>query len=514
MVKKSTLKALLADKNLILLLTFWLGLRMFFAAVTSLGNDEVYYTLYAQTWELSYFDHPGLLGWVLNLFTFSGYSISGFWYRLPALLGSVLNVFLVLKITKALNSNANSKTTLIWACSSIYLSVVSGLFILPDSVQLTPYLASVLFFIWAIKRDYKASYILAAFTLSGIAFLGKYHALFIPFGFVSYALLLDHKLWLKPAFYLGGIVNLLFLLPVYFWNKAHDFISFTYHGNRVGFLENGFNFNSFLQFNLGELFYNNPITVIASITALLYGIKKRKLLEKGQLLILCVSLPMIIVFTLLSTSKTTLPHWSGASFVLLIAFMMSLKTERVKWFAKPKVALSALGFLGLCLILGYTHIQTGVFGQSGVKTLPKDGVGLEKLGKNDFTLDLYNWDDFAQKLNTTIDSVCDGQNIPLISHKWFPAAHLDFYLAKRHNKTLFGLGAVQDVHQYLYLNKKRQYNSDSEHVIYIALSTQYASPNYLIKDFPYQNLEAVVPQYRGGEIVRIAYLYKLSKVSL
>jgi hypothetical protein len=46
-------------------------IRALIAGLFELGNDEVYYWTYAVYPDLSHFDHPPMLGWLIRFFTFN-----------------------------------------------------------------------------------------------------------------------------------------------------------------------------------------------------------------------------------------------------------------------------------------------------------------------------------------------------------------------------------------------------------------------------------------------------------
>ena len=45
-------------------------------------------------------------------------------------------------------------------------------------------------------------------------------------------------------------------------------------------------------------------------------------------------------------------------------------------------------------------------------------------------------------------------NAIIISNKWFPAAHLDYYVAHPFNMRLYAFGPIFDIHNFAWLNKQ------------------------------------------------------------
>ena len=68
-----------------ILLVTSLLIRAMIAAFLELGNDEVYYRTYALFPDWSHFDHPPMVGWLIQLFTLNLFFDSEFFLRLASL---------------------------------------------------------------------------------------------------------------------------------------------------------------------------------------------------------------------------------------------------------------------------------------------------------------------------------------------------------------------------------------------------------------------------------------------
>ena len=82
---------------LVLLLCSFI-LRAFVAGFIELGNDEVYYWTYAKFPDWSHFDHPPMVGWVIQLFTLNLRFDHEFFLRLGAVVFGTLNTGLIFLI--------------------------------------------------------------------------------------------------------------------------------------------------------------------------------------------------------------------------------------------------------------------------------------------------------------------------------------------------------------------------------------------------------------------------------
>lgn len=67
--------------------------KLLVAIYLPLGNDEVYYLLYARYPDYHYYDHPLLIGWLLKVFSLNFLVESVLFYRLFALVLSAITPF-------------------------------------------------------------------------------------------------------------------------------------------------------------------------------------------------------------------------------------------------------------------------------------------------------------------------------------------------------------------------------------------------------------------------------------
>jgi len=250
--------------SLVFLLLFNLLARVIVLLFTDLGIDEAYYFSYARVRDWSYFDHPPLIGQLIYLTTLGLQFCGVFFVRLGPLLLGTLNLILIYLIGKEIDGRQTGFRAALMASASFYVSVVSGVFIMPD----TP-----LGFFWLISLWFAIKFFLSGhnkwllfFGLSvGLAMLSKYQAVYLWLGMGLYILLLDRK-WLKSKFlyFSIGITAILFL-PVILWNLNHHLASLAFHGNRVGLGQ--IKLHWFAQEMAGQLFYNNPVVVFIGMFA-------------------------------------------------------------------------------------------------------------------------------------------------------------------------------------------------------------------------------------------------------
>ena len=464
---------------LLLVVAINLIIKIIPAGLLELSNDEVYYWTYALFPDWSHFDHPPMTGLVIQLFTLNLTFHSELFMRAGALILSSANIVILFCLVRRLYSRLAAYFAIVMYISSIYFNIICGFFIVPDVPLMFFTLLALNYLLPAITvrnpagKDQFSVVIFGLFT--GLAFLSKYQSLFLWFG-VGLYILFHNRIWLKkPALYISILVTLILSIPVIYWNFNNDFISFTYHGDRVGLFHNPVKFNYFTLFNLGQFSYQNPVlSVIYLITLYKIFRKKRHEITEINSLLLFLGIPLILVFIFVSLFRNTLPHWTGPAFICLIIlsseYLADIYNKRRKSILR---ALSAAMVLYL-VTLGFGALQIN----TGIIKLQADSEPVYP-GENDVTLDMYGWkqakEEFSEFLIREGISEKDHEQLAIVTNKWYPAAHLDYYIAYPLNIKLIALGSIESIHKYYWINKTRKIN-ETDRVFYITDSRNYHGP--------------------------------------
>ena len=114
------------------------------------GNDEVYYWTYALYPDWSHFDHPPMVGWVIQLFSLNLLFDSEFFIRLASVVLMTADTYIIYRIGKDLKDKRTGLYAALLYTASIYAFVITGIFIMPD----TPLMLFWLLAIWMAVRYY------------------------------------------------------------------------------------------------------------------------------------------------------------------------------------------------------------------------------------------------------------------------------------------------------------------------------------------------------------------------
>ncbi len=206
--------------------------RLRFTFATELGNDEVYYWAYASFPDWSHFDHPPMIGWVIQLFTLNLALDSEVFIRLAAVVSAAIATWLMYLIGRRLGGERAGLFAAILHTSAVYGSVLAGVVILPDAPLVVFWLLALWLLLEALPAETigtrERRLVLFAGAAIGLAILSKYQGVFIGAGALLYVLLYDRRWLRQPAFYASMALAALIASPILIWNLKNDFISFTY----------------------------------------------------------------------------------------------------------------------------------------------------------------------------------------------------------------------------------------------------------------------------------------------
>ena len=502
---------------------YWLVLvsviiRAFLAATLELGNDEVYYRLYALYPDWSHFDHPLMVGLAIQTFSFNLYFDSELFIRMSSIVLGTFNLFIVFSIGKKLKNSRTGFFSALLYSTSIYSFVVAGIFILPDTPQQFFWLLSLRLMIETLPScpNKKANGIkmLALGLTIGLTIISKYTSVFLWLGAGLFIVFFNREWLTKKWLYLSLLITFFVSLPILIWNFQNDFISFAFHGERVDASGYSLNLNYFFTELLGEALYNNPINYILIIVALALSFKGKIGINKNHLqILLLVGLPLVFLFLVFSLFRSTLPHWTApgiTSLIFLAAIWMdslaqNKQVPNIPWPLKVSVSL-----LAVILIIGYSQINYGI-----IKFEPSKNYN--KLGSNDPSLDMFGYKQVGEQfaLITQRDKANGIMNKDaiMLGNNWFPLANFDYYAASPIGMKSYAMGSLDRIHKYAWINEINGGFKKGMDAYYLTDSREYHEPyKYFDKYFEKIETADTIQIYRAGEIIKRAFVFRLKNL--
>lgn len=449
----------------------------------------------------SHFDHPGMVGWLGQLFTLNGrLDVDGL-LRLPAVIAGTANTWLMYRIGMRIAGERVGFVAALMYTASIYGSFLTGLFFMPDAPQSFFWLASLALALDLFQRNEQPfwPWALLGMSLAG-ALLSKYHSVFLLAGLTGYVLFYRRDLLGHRGPWACLVIASLGLVPTVLWNIEHEFISFAFHSGRVNPSE-GININTFFQEIGGEFAYNNPIVFVLCWAGVISALLRRKLIRPvyAQTLLL-VALPLLITFIGFSLFRRTLPHWTGPAYLTLIPLGAAWVTDKANR-RIPRLVTVAVGLVAVVAALGLVHIQTGFL---------TPGQTVDD-AKKDVTLDMYGWRDAGEGFREWLESTDQApQQVVLIGSGWFPTAHYDRYVATPVGAKTCAFGSLQHIHKYAWIHNLRGMPKPEETFFYVTDSRNYKSPKDALGG-KWAGAQRVlsIPITRGGNVVKTVDFFKL-----
>ncbi|PKM44381.1 MAG: hypothetical protein CVV05_11580 [Gammaproteobacteria bacterium HGW-Gammaproteobacteria-1] len=286
----------------------WLGLGLL--------PDEAYYWVWSQRLELSYFDHPPLVAWLMRPFT-DLFGDGAAVIRLPAVLSWLVGAVLAYDLARRAygQPRAGGLAVLVWTTLPL---VQAGFHIVtPDSALIiftwcTYYLA------WRAVEEHRPALWGLTGICAGLALLGKYPAVLI-LGGLFLALLMSRagrRQLAGPWPWFGALLALVTFIPVLAWNWRHDWISFAFQlGHGVQRSVAADPWTMLLMFVGGQMAVAMPWTFLAMAGASFGRGGPRALSGYGRALFATGFWLPLLVFGAAGLTADSGPNWPETAYV-------------------------------------------------------------------------------------------------------------------------------------------------------------------------------------------------------
>ncbi|MDF2433262.1 MAG: hypothetical protein JWP44_2893 [Mucilaginibacter sp.] len=503
------------QKKILLLIAVSTALRLFFASLTELGADEVYYWTYALKLQWNYFDHPPIVAWLIRLTTGNLMFHNEIFVRLGAVLTSAICTWLIYKLGTLINNVQTGWYAALLYTTSIYCSVTAGTNIIPDGPELVFWLASILLLIKISRladNDRKSDMLWCLFGLTaGLCIMSKVHGVFLWFGVLLYVLIVNRNLLKNRGIYLSAVITLIIVSPIIIWNVQNDFITYKFHSSRVSITGSGIYLAGFVKEVFGEIAANNPVNVFLLISAVILAFKGKLPVDKKETMILLFcSLPLIITVLIIALSRETFAYWSGPAYTtLLILPAVKLATGTKNSLQNiPKVIKGAMIYMLVIAVLDILLINHF----PGTMSTQKYGL---KTGNLDLSLDSYGWKEAGEKFDSLYKSDVVKKlmplNAPIIATNWDTGAAIEFNVSSKTRQEVIGMGDIFDIHEYYWTNKYKTAlkDGDSAYLIVPSNTFFYRTFNKVNNHFRSFEEPLVITQYRSGVLCRYVYVFRM-----
>jgi 4-amino-4-deoxy-L-arabinose transferase-like glycosyltransferase len=305
-------------KSVAILCLLLLCIRFSFVAIMGIMPQDAYYDFYAQHLDLSYYDHPPMIAYLLRLFT-SLFGKKVFVLKLADTTITALTVFAFYLFAKKFLSESKARIATALLLSTLMISLLS-LVSTPDVPLMLCWTISLNFLYEAILNKKNNCWIWAG-IFTGLSFDSKYTALFIIIGLAGFLIIAKpyRKLILSRWFIIYLFCFAITILPVVIWNVRNGFASFKFQSE--GRVKEGFQIdpNGFLgvighqsAILLPLLFFSFIYFIYRLVRK--YGIRFGRL-PAGQLFLLSFFIPIFLGFFSLSFIYWVKINWMMPAYI-------------------------------------------------------------------------------------------------------------------------------------------------------------------------------------------------------
>lgn len=333
------------------------AVRLFFAAVLPLTEDEAYYRLWSMRLQFGYFDHPPMIAWWIAIGrTVAGDNALG--VRLLPILANLLTAILLFDTLR--NLGAGQRAALragLWLNATILLGLGAVLAI-PDAPTMLFWTGT----LWALSRATMARKFPVPVLLwwgvagacAGLAVLSKYSAFFLGLGVLLWlcARPENRRHLLTPGPWLAGAAALVVMFPHIVWNATHGWASVVKQFGRVE--AQSFAPEHLLEFIGGQFLLLNPFIAFFALLAVFGG---RRLSPQASTSLLWMSaLPFLAYLTAHALHDPVQAHWPVPTYPALvglaaIAADYAHNNRPFRRFARQSAPVFGLGLSAIALVV-------------------------------------------------------------------------------------------------------------------------------------------------------------------
>lgn len=336
-------------------------LNLYFNGKFQLHYDEAYYWVWSKNLNLSYFDHPPMIAYLIYLTNFLGHS--EFYVRLSAVITTSVTLVMIYKLSNRMFGQSVANVALLLAIACPLFE--GAMFVVTIDSPLLMFWSLTLYCFYRGVFENSNSNIYLSGIFAGCALLSKYTAVLIFPGILIFLLCFPQQrtyLWRKEiyiAFILAGLI----FAPVIIWNYQHNWDSFSFQFNHGVATHNTINWHSFGDFWGGTALVMGPFIFVAILYYSIVYIKQN--IKQPKLAFLFWNFSFgFVAFAYFSLFKHNEANWSGPLFISAIILLANyLVVMENKWVYR-------ISFFLIVIILAITKFPLALVPQKLHNKIP------------------------------------------------------------------------------------------------------------------------------------------------
>lgn len=372
-------------RPLLLLLLLTTVFRLVYVNFIELAQDEAYYWDLSRTLQLSYYDHPPMIMYLISLFT-KVFGNTEFAVRLsPIIIAGAITILVYLIGKEMFDDYVGFYSALLVNITLIYS--VGSILATIDTPFALFWLSAVYSCVKAIKTGDGKWWYISGIAV-GLGLLSKYvMVLFVPALFIFLLLSREHRRWLKRKEpYIGGVMALLIFSPVIIWNAQNEWLSFKFqlaHGLKT---KKAAGLLSFMKYIGGQAAVLSPFLFLACIWGMAKGLIVWIRDKDWRYLFLTSFAAFVVVFFGYSSLKAKVEgNWPMPAYFTAVIACVALYSKS-NYNKKRLLAVIVAGTA--FLLTAFAHVQA----ISPVISL-----------KSDSTNELHGWKQLGKEVGDTLE---------------------------------------------------------------------------------------------------------------
>ena len=341
------------------LVTVHTVVRMVAASFADLGIDEAYYWAWSKHIDLSYFDHPPMVAYLIRCSTFL-FGDGTLAVRLPSILLSAGFLVVMFKLSTRLYNTPRVGWLTALFCTLSPITYALGFLMLPDA-PLMFFSALVLYVFLDFVGGKQDAWWLGGIML-GCALLSKYNGILLglsAIAFLATGFPNDRRLLRSWRLAGAAVIAAAVFIPVIVWNAQHQWASFSFQ------LRHGFGGSQSAWWILvpGSILaqsgYVSPVIWMGSARTLVKSAQNMMRDSRARFIAMFGGIP--ILFFLVAGFRTPgLPHWAAVGYAVLFIGIAAWCDMNFR--AKKIMLWGGVLFGALPLLLLSVHASIGLIG--------------------------------------------------------------------------------------------------------------------------------------------------------
>lgn len=311
-----------------LLLGSVIFINLLYNSFLPLHPDEAYYWVWSKNLQLSYYDHPPMVAYLIKAFTI--FSHSEWSIRLASVTAVSSASWLLYLLAQKMFSTTVAELSF-FLFLFIPIVQINYQVVTPD-VPLLFFWTLTLYFAYSAIFEGKQNFFYWSGIAIGLMLLSKYTGILLVVGLFGFLLTTRYRpLLCHKSFYLTIGLALFVFLPVLLWNQSHHWASFYYQLNHGIGHDDRINWLTLTEYWANQTLVANPIFFVALLYYSCKGIAKNVTDEKLAFL-LWPFLSVLLFFSITALTKKVEANWPLPAYVtgsILLAYW--LDAYRNKW---------------------------------------------------------------------------------------------------------------------------------------------------------------------------------------